>query len=422
MPKFIPLTFWFSLSFLSAVALADTLELPVLAAASETPLVTVPNAPPTVIAPAPIANVPLNAISPATLQTFTEVFDLVRRKYVGRIDDETLFRYAMAGMLGRLDGHSEFLDAEAFTSLQAFTEGSVAGVGMNVYFNSNDNAWVVTDVLADSSAAQAGIMAGDFLHQVGTTTLDGKLSAKNLSQLLSGLAGSQVEVAVSKAGRDKHTLTLQRTTPINDGLTLTMEGGIAVVKLPIFTDKTRQQLNEALAQVNTPITAMIIDVRGNPGGVLTAAVEVASLFLEEVPVVQVTEPNKPPQTFATSGAAPLAVLPVLLLQDRYSASAAEVLALALQKDANAIIAGERSYGKGSVQSIIPVGQQEAVKLTTAYYEGVGANQARIKINGVGVTPTLALDGKSEDWLAHALSYMQTRQLPVGITASLSDDY
>lgn len=361
--------------------------------------------------------VPLNAISPDTLKTFAQVFDLIRRKYVGDVTDEQLFSYAMNGMLTGLDGHSEFLDKDAFDNLQAFTEGSIADVGLQAYFNSNDNAWVVTEVIQDSPAAQAGIAPGDFLHGVDKVTLDNKIAPKQLNRLLSGLAGSQVTLSVSQAGRNKRTLTLQRTQPVNDQLSLSIEEGVAIVHLPIFTEKTRSELNEALAHLKEPIGAMVIDVRGNPGGVLSSAVEVASLFLKQMPIVQVRQPAQPVQVFSTTGGAPLAKLPVLVLQDRYSASAAEVLALALQKG-GAVIAGETSYGKGSVQSIITVGNQEAIKLSTAFYEGVDGTQ----INGIGIAPTLVLSGDKDEWLTTAVHLMHQKKLATGMVLSLSSDY
>lgn len=363
-------------------------------------------------------HVPLNAISPDTLRTFAQVFDLIRRKYVGNVTDEQLFRYAMSGMLSQLDGHSEFLDRQAFDSLQAFSEGSIADVGLQASFDDENNAWVVTQLTADSPAEEAGIGLGDFLHTVGKTALDERTTSRQVGRLLSGLAGSQVELTISQSGRNKRTVTLQRTQPISDKLSLSVQDGVVVVHLPVFTEKTRSELNEALAHIKEPIGAMIIDVRGNPGGVLNSAIEVASLFLEQQPVVRVLSPELPPQVFSTTGNAPLANLPLMLLQDRHSASAAEVLALALQQNSNAIIAGETSYGKGSVQSVIPVGDQEAIKLSTAFYETMDGR----KINGIGISPTLLLAGNKVDWLTQAIQTMQSQKLATGMVMSLSSDY
>lgn len=361
--------------------------------------------------------VPLNAISPDTLKTFVAVFDLVRRKYAYEVNDELLFRHAMSGMLTRLDSHAEFLDETAFKNLQAFTEGTIGTVGLVAGFDNAQKEWVVQEVLAGSSADNAGVEKGDYLHQIGDKKLDDTLKDKDVAQLLAGVAGSQVHITSSKAGRGKHKSTLQRTTPINDSLSVTMHNGIALVKLPIFTDKTRQELNEALARQSTPISAVVIDVRDNPGGVLSSAISVASLFLDNENIIKIRERGKPSETLKTIGYAPLVNMPVIIIQNRYSASAAEVLALALKKDQDAIIVGETSYGKGSIQSIVPISQTEAVKLTTALYEGVDGH----KIDGVGVVPDVVLDFES-DWLAKVLDLAESKKLPIGMMVSLSSDY
>lgn len=424
----------------------------------------------------PVHHVALNAISPNTIKTFVQVVDLVRRHYAGDTNDDSLFRYAMSGMLTRLDNHAEFLDETAFRNLQAFSEGSVAGVGLSVSFDQSNNAWVVVAVENLSSAQKAEIAVGDFLHKIGDKQLNDQFNDKDVTQMLAGLAGSQIDVTISKQGRNQKTLNLQRTTLINDKLSVVMNDGIAIVTLPVFTENTRQELNERLALISTPIQAMIIDVRNNPGGVLSSAINVASLFISNKPVVQITQPQKPIETLSTAAtSAPLANLPIMLLQNRYSASASEVLALALKKDSNAIIAGETSYGKGSIQSVITVGNNEAIKITTAYYKGTDGT----KIDGVGVLPDVVFDGiddshrkknntndytnhvninnsnvnssnangssmpindndsniqvnpiiqaspinlKKDQWLSYALELMNDKKLDTGIIVSLSDDY
>lgn len=363
-------------------------------------------------------HVPLKAISPETLKTFVAVVDLVRRKYAYDVNDENLFRYAMGGMLNRLDSHAEFLDETAFKNLQAFTEGSIAHVGLVVSFDNNKKEWVVEEVLDGSSAKKHGFDVGDYLHQIGDKKLDASLREKDVAQLLSGLAGSQITITSSKAGRSKHNTILQRTSPVNDKLSVRMQNGVAIIRLPIFTDKTRQELNEALARIKDPIQAVVLDVRDNPGGVLSSAIEVASLFVHNENVVKIVERGKAPETLKTTGHAPLVQMPVILVQNRYSASAAEVLALALQNDQETTIMGETSYGKGSIQSIIPLGNNEAVKLTTAHYEGVD-NQ---KIDGVGIKPDIEINFDNEQWFDEVLDLAQGQKLSTGMILYLSDDY
>ncbi len=362
-------------------------------------------------------HVPLNNISPDTLRKFVSVVDLVRRRYAGDIDDEVLLRNATSGVLSHLDGHAEFLDETAFKNLQTFTSGGIANVGFELSFDDNLGQWVVVSVIPESSATALGIDIGDYVYQIGEKKLEG-LSDKDVSQLLSGVAGSQVEVIVSRAGRAKRTVKLQRMSRMDDKISITMMEGIAVVKLPVFTDKTRQELMEALVRIGQPIKGMIIDVRDNPGGVLSSAISVASMFMEEQAVVQIVEKDRKPKDIYTTNQAPLASMPVIVLQNRYSASAAEVMALAFQADKESLVAGETSYGKGSVQSIIPLGDDEAVKLTTAHYQSPKGD----KIDGVGIKPDIALDFNNPLWFVDLMKTMQSKKLDVGVTMSLSSDY
>ncbi len=357
--------------------------------------------------------VPLNAISPETLKTFVSVIDTVRRQYVHDVNDEKLLENAMRGVLAKLDGHAEFLDEAALKNLQAFADGSVASVGLLVEFVPNDNHWVVMHVAKESPADKAGISAGDYLHQINEHKLSSNDTDNDINQLLSGIAGTQVDVVVSKAGRTKRTVSLQRNQVEDTRLTVQMMNGVAIIKLPVFTNQTKAELVTALSAVQEPIYAIILDVRNNPGGVLSAAIEVASLFLNEQPVVQIVSREQEVQTLSTNGDAILPTMPVMILQNRYSASAAEVLAAALKLQNRATIAGETSYGKGSVQSIIPLDDTQAIKLTTAYYQMIDGS----KIDEVGITPDLVLDYQDGNWFVTVMQYMQAKKLTTGIHLS-----
>lgn len=365
-----------------------------------------------------LAKVPLNAISPETLKTFVTVIDTVRRQYVNETNDERLFRYAMSGMLKKLDTYAEFLDAEALTNLRAFTDGTVASVGLVANYATNREHWVVEFVVPESPSAKAGIKVGDYLHDIGGIRLNDTHTNEDIVQMLSGIAGTQLDVVVSHAGRGKHTVTLQRNVAESEGLSVKMENGVAVVRLPVFTNRTKDELVQSLARTNEPIFAVLIDVRNNPGGVLSSAIDVASLFMPNRPVVQVVARNQKNQTLNTTQNAPLQSVPVMIVQNRYSASAAEVLSAALL-EGGAIVAGETSYGKGSVQSILPIGNEEAIKLTTAYYQMVDGT----KIDGVGVIPNFNLNFDDEQWFERAMLVLQNTKKPAqGVLLSLSGDY
>lgn len=365
--------------------------------------------------------VPLGAVSPNTLKTFVSVVDLVRRDYVEEVSDETLFKNAMNGMLKGLDSHAEFLDKDAFANLQSFTAGNVANIGLSAMWQAKDNHWVITDVQEDSFIRRAGVKVGDYLHQVGEIKLDDSHSENDVKQLLSGISGTQVDIVVSHAGRSKRRLTAHRNEVLKSHVETIIVGGVVIIKLPVFQNNTRQQILESLGQAGVPITGVILDVRNNPGGVLESAGAVASLFMRNQTLVQVAGRQGVERKLRTEGAPLLIELPVMILQNRYSASAAEVLASSLQSQKRALIVGETSYGKGSVQSVIPISDGQAIKMTTAHYLTADGQ----RIDGVGVVPDVAFDDSDElastmmaipndAWLSQALILMDEAKLETGV--------
>ncbi|WP_394212299.1 S41 family peptidase [Psychrobacter piscatorii] len=360
--------------------------------------------------PSEVSQVSLNAISPETLKTFVAVVDLVRRQYVDAVNDEELFNNAMSGMLTKLDSHAEFLDAEAYENLRAFTEGDVGDIGIQVTYQPEVGYWVITEVIDDSPADKKGIAVGDYLHQVGEFKLDENRQSNDVEQLLTGIAGTQVDIITSKAGRRKHTTTLQRNNSHPQIVETKLVDGIAIVKLPAFQNNSREKLLEGLINLDAPISGILLDMRDNPGGVLTSAVSVASLFMNDTDVVQVQARQDKSRVLTTQGDAILKPLPMVVLQNRYSASAAEVLASSLQAQKRATIIGEVSYGKGSVQSVIPLNDEQAVKLTVANYMTASGRQ----IDGIGVEPDIALSGIESSWEQQALDLLKPRALDSGI--------
>ncbi|WP_296243896.1 MULTISPECIES: S41 family peptidase [unclassified Psychrobacter] len=360
--------------------------------------------------PAEVAQVSLKAIAPETLKTFVAVIDLVRREYVDTVNDEELFNNAMSGMLTKLDSHAEFLDAEAYENLRAFTEGDVGDIGIKVQYDPKQGYWVITEVIDGSPADKKGIAIGDYLHQVDEFKLGEEEESNDIEQLLTGIAGTQVDVVTSKAGRRKHTTTLQRNHNHPQIIETRLVDGMAIVRLPAFQNNSREKLLQSLIDLDAPVSGVLLDLRDNPGGVLASAVSVASLFMTNTDVVQVKGRQSNSRTLSTQGAALLEALPVVVLQNRYSASAAEVLASSLQAQKRATILGEVSYGKGSVQSVIPLNDEQAVKLTVANYMTASGK----KIDGVGVEPDVALSGNESSWEQQALDLLKQQALPSGI--------
>lgn len=355
-----------------------------------------------------VAQVPLGAVSPETIAKFVKMIDIVRHEYVKPVDDEQLFSNAMTGTLSELDPYSEYLDSEAYNNLKLFTEGDVGSIGVKVSLHPDSKAWVFDEVLPNSPAAKQGIVRGNFLHQINDNKLSDEQTQQDIDQLLSGIAGTQVRLVVSDSGRRKHSITVQRSLVQQQAIEAEIIQGIAVVRIPVFQNNTQQQLLTALTNLNEPFSAIILDIRNNPGGVLSAATDVASLFMPNKTVAQVKNRQGLQEIIKTRTTAQFANVPLAVLQNRYSASAAEVLAMSLQENKRAKIYGETSYGKGSIQSILPINDTEAVKLTVAhYYSGNGK-----KIDGVGVKPDVALTGNELNWQTKVLATTLLQSLPV----------
>lgn len=381
---------------------------------STTPMVTNPATQPNMdtqpkdtqpIAPASgqIQQVALGAVSPVTVEKFVKMIDIIRQNYVTNVDDESLFANAMAGTLAALDPYSEYLDANAFENLRLFTEGDIGSIGVSVSFHADVDSWVFDDVLPNSPAAKAGIQRGNYLHQINDNKLDSTRTPQDVDQLLTGIAGTTARLLVSDKGRRKHLVVVQRTLVQQQAMSANIINGVAVVQIPVFQNNTQQQFLMALTKLNQPFSVLVLDLRNNPGGVLSAANDIASLFMNDKVVVQIKNRQGIQEVMRTHGKAQFADLPLVVLQNRYSASAAEVLASALQNNQRAKVYGETSYGKGSIQSIVPINDNEAVKLTVAhYYSSKGE-----KIDGVGVKPDVTLTGAETSWQDQVLADLQT---------------
>ena len=381
---------------------------------STTPMVTNPATQPNIdtqpkdtqpIAPASeqIQQVALGAVSPVTVEKFVKMIDIIRQNYVTNVDDESLFANAMAGTLAALDPYSEYLDANAFENLRLFTEGDIGSIGVSVSFHADVDSWVFDDVLPNSPAAKAGIQRGNYLHQINDNKLDSTRTSQDVDQLLTGIAGTTARLLVSDKGRRKHLVVVQRTLLQQQAMSTNIINGVAVVQIPVFQNNTQQQFLMALTKLNQPFSVLVLDLRNNPGGVLSAANDIASLFMNDKVVVEIKNRQGIQEVMRTHGKAQFADLPLVVLQNRYSASAAEVLASALQNNQRAKVYGETSYGKGSIQSIVPINDSEAVKLTVAhYYSSKGE-----KIDGVGVKPDVTLTGPETGWLDQVLADLQT---------------
>lgn len=304
------------------------------------------------------------------LRTFTRVYDHVRNGYVDEIDDAQLLEYAIKGMISELDPHSAYLDKEAFADLQASTSGEFGGVGLEV---SLEEGFVkVVTPIDDSPSAKAGIMAGDIVVRIDDNPVKGMDLSKALN-LMRGAKNTPIKITVMRDGVDQplEFNLLRDIIKVQSVRTRTLEQDYFYIRIAQFQLDTgkdiAQKLREQLKK-NPDTKGLILDLRNNPGGVLQASVEVVDSFLDggQVVYTQGRLDNSNISYNAEAGDITNG-LPLVVLINDGSASASEIVAGALQDHKRAVIMGTRSFGKGSVQSVIPISNDRAIKLTTALY-------------------------------------------------------
>lgn len=313
-----------------------------------------------------VGNLPLDE-----LRTFVEVLDRVKSAYVEPIDDKTLLENAIKGMLGNLDPHSAYLEPEAFEELQESTSGEFGGLGIEIGIE--DGLLKVISPIDDTPAAEAGIEAGDLIIRIDGQPTKGWTLMQAVEHLR-GKPGTRIVLSLVREGGQPFDVEIKRATiktrSVKQEILEPGYGYLRITQFQINTGKDTRKALERLKKANggKPLSGLVLDLRNNPGGVLQAAVEVADHFLTGGTVVY-TEgrlPNselrfKANKTDASEG------VPLVVLINGGSASASEIVAGALQDHKRGVLMGTDSFGKGSVQSILPLSNERALKLTTALY-------------------------------------------------------
>jgi carboxyl-terminal processing protease len=345
----------------------------------------------------PAATAALAAVDVSTyreLDQFMSVFERVRSEYVEQVDDKTLLRGAIDGMLNSLDPHSSYLDERGFKSLMTTTDGEYGGLGLNVTLE--DGAVKVIAATEDTPASKAGIKAGDYL-----THLNGKLiyggTLDEAVEQMRGPPGTSIKVTVVRPGRDKpFDVSLTRAIIQLKTVKWEIKDRVGIINVNGFDKTVTDNTLAAMAAIEKSLggkpLGYILDLRSNPGGLLDQAVGLSDVFLERGEVVSQRGRKKGDieRYYARPGDA-AAGLPVVVLVDAGSASAAEIVAAALQEHHRAIVMGERTFGKGSVQTLLPLTQQTALRLTTArYYTPSGRS-----VQEGGVTPDIVVPQLSD---------------------------
>jgi carboxyl-terminal processing protease len=352
-------------------------------------------------APAPAASVatPAEASSIAKaaggvpsleqIQTFTRAFEMIKQAYVDPVGDDQLMQSAIRGMLSGLDPHSEFLDKPALNDLNEDTSGAYSGLGIEVA--QVNHQLVIVAPLDGGPAKRAGVVAGDVIEAIDGVVVQPDAIGTAMKQLR-GPIGSKITLTILHPDGDKPvTIPLVRERiHVASVTTRMLEPDYAYVRISEFQEDTANELTDALGKLQKqhgPLRGVVLDLRSNPGGLVTSAVGVADDFLDAGMIVSTR--GRLPQSDLKFTATPGDLLdgaPMVVLVDNGTASAAEIVTGALKDHHRALVMGRRTFGKGSVQTILPVGNGDALKLTTArYYTPDGTS-----IQVAGITPDIAL--------------------------------
>lgn len=338
--------------------------------------------------PAPVAEA---ALPYEDLRAFSEIFGRIKTDYVEPVSDKKLLQDAIRGMLTGLDPHSAYLDADEFKELQEGTSGEFGGLGIEVTM---ENGFVkVVSPIDDTPAQRAGIKAGDLIVKLDEKPVKG-MSINDAVKLMRGEPGSPITLLIVREGEEAPLkITLKRDViKVKSIKSKLLEKNYGYVRISSFQSGTGQGLidgiNELKKENKGALKGLVLDLRNNPGGLLNAAVEVSDAFLQKGLIVYTEGRIKNSEVRFNAAAGDLiAGAPLVVLINSGSASASEIVAGALQDQKRAVIMGEKSFGKGSVQTVLPTSSGGAVKLTTArYYTPSGRS-----IQAEGIEPDVALD-------------------------------
>ncbi|MDQ8036615.1 MAG: S41 family peptidase [Pedobacter sp.] len=304
------------------------------------------------------------------LRTFVEVFERIRASYVEPVEDRTLFENAIRGMLTSLDPHSAYLDKKDYEDLQTSTTGEFDGIGLDVGLE--DGVVRVVSPIDDTPAAKAGIKTGDYIIKIDGKSVQG-MSLSDAIAMMRGKAGTKLKLTVVRKGEDPRELEVVRARiEVSSVKTRVLEGGIAAVRISQFQTHTgrdlRREIEKLKADDKRPVTGLVLDLRNNPGGVLDGAIAVSDIFLESGVIVSTRgrEGGSEQKFMATPGEL-LPGVPLVILVNGGTASASEIVAGALQDNHRALVLGTTTFGKGSVQTVLPLTAGKGIKLTTARY-------------------------------------------------------
>lgn len=329
------------------------------------------------------------------VELFSDALAIIQTEYVDEVSPKDLIYGALKGMLSALDPHSQFMDPETYNELKVDTEGRFGGLGIEITIK--DALLTVVTPIEDTPAWKAGVKAGDRIVRINNE-LTRDMTLTDAVKRMRGKPGEAVNLTILRESEKKvlEFKIVRDIIKIKDIKEVRiLEDGIGYIRLVEFRENTPQEISSALENLNKQgMNALILDLRNNPGGLLDVAVRVVENFIEKGKIVVSTKGRKSSQNleFISKKAQPMLNLPVVVLINEGSASGGEIVAASLQDYKRAIIVGTKSFGKGSVQTVVPLRDGSALRLTTSRYFSPSGKQ----IHGKGVMPDiLVAEGKIE---------------------------
>ncbi|MCW8356796.1 S41 family peptidase [Marinomonas pontica] len=338
-------------------------------------------------APLPVAVQEPSKLPTAEIQSFVETFETIREGYVEVMSDEDILHKALKGMVSGLDPHSEYFTKSELVDFNELTSGNYAGIGVEVEMK--DKRLTIITPVDGSAAKEAGVLAGDVIIKIDNTLIT-DLGMQDIVTMMRGEIGSTVTLDIERDGEVKHYELTRRLVEDASVTDKWLDDGIAYFRISQFQGDSSTEFSRAIDKLKAEhsIQGIVLDLRNNPGGVLQSAVGVVDVFINKGMIVYTNGRHdmSKSQFMATEKNTKLATVPVVVLVNEGSASASEIVAGALQDHRRALIMGTETFGKGSVQTVVPLSNGDAVKLTTAlYYTPNGRS-----IQAQGITPDLVV--------------------------------
>jgi len=329
------------------------------------------------------------------IDLFSEVLEKIQNEYVEEVDQAEVMDYAINGVLQSLDPYSAYMNPKIYQEMQTETSGEFGGLGIEVTMEAGV-VKVITPI-DDTPASRAGVKAGDYIVRIDGEQVQGKTLMESVN-LMRGLVGTDIEITIRRKGLKKAKIfkIKREIIEIKSVVAKSINNAIGYLRLRAFNENSGKQLKKEISKLekNNMISSYILDLRNNPGGLLSQAVKISDYFLDDGEIVSTRgRKSRENRKFFAKKGDKIKGKPLIVLINNGSASASEIVAGALQNQKRAILLGETTYGKGSVQSIIPLKNRGAIRLTISkYYLPSGES-----ISEIGVTPDIKIEEEDENF-------------------------